>query len=152
MSIVNLENLSNDELKKRLASQIDIEDWADECSKFGYPRVLHKELHQEAACTKEQELPNILRENWKEYRKRVKPILQKLKEEFRKEVEQGILLDGLTKLINSNTENMTTLVTLFKDSFKKGVASSTPSTTDAVLGRVSKLNQLKFLHEQRIYL
>ena len=85
-------------------------------------------------------MPNILRENWKEYRKRVKPILQKLKEEFRKEVEQGILLDGLTKLINSNTENMTTLVTLFKDSFKKDGASST-STADAGVGRVSKLTQ-----------
>ena len=45
MSIVNLENLLNDELKKRLASQINIEDWPDECSKCGYPRVLHKELH-----------------------------------------------------------------------------------------------------------
>ena len=99
MSIVNLENLSNDELKKRLASQINIEDWADECIKCEYPRVLHKELYQEVACTKEQELPNILRENWKEYRKTVKSILQKLKEEFRKEVEQGILLDGLTKLV-----------------------------------------------------
>ena len=92
-------------------------------------------------CTKEQELPNILRENWKEYRKRVKPILQKLKEEFRKEVEQGILLDGLTKLINSNTENMTSLVTSFKDSFKKSEASSTPSTTDGGVGRVSKLTK-----------
>ena len=141
MSIVNLENLSNDELKKRLASQINIEDCADECSKCEYPRVLHKGLHREAACTKEQELPNILRENWKEYRKRVKPILQKLKEEFIKEVEQSIFLDGLTKLINSNTENMTKLVTSFKDSFKKGEASSTPSTTDAGVGRVSKLTK-----------
>ena len=126
-------------MKKRLASQINIEDWADECSKYGYPRVLHKELHREAACTKEQELPNILKENWKEYRKRVKPILQKLKEEFRKEVEQSVLLDGLTRLINSNTENMTTLVTLFKDSFKKDEASSNPSTTNAGVNRVSKL-------------
>ena len=141
MCIVELKNLSNDDLKKRLASQIDIEDWTDECSKCGYPRLLHKELHQEAACTKEQELPNILKENWKEYRKRVKPILKILKEEFRKEVEQSILLDGLTKLINSNTENMTTLVTLFKDSFKKEEVSSTPSATNAGAGRVSKLTK-----------
>ena len=62
MSVVELKNLSNDDLKKRLASQIDIEDWMDECGKCGYPRLLHKELHCEAACTKEQELPNILRE------------------------------------------------------------------------------------------
>ncbi len=45
MSIVNLENLSNEELKKRLASQINIEDWADECSKCRYPRELYRELH-----------------------------------------------------------------------------------------------------------
>ena len=102
----------NDELKKILASQVDIEDWTDECGKCGYPRLLYKELHQEAACTKEQELPNILKENWKEYRKRVKPILKILKEEFKKDIEQGILLDGLTKLINSNIDNMTKLINL----------------------------------------
>ena len=83
-NIVSLENLSNNDLKKHFASQIALEDWTDECSKCGYPRLLHEELHREAACTKEQELPNILKENWKEYRKRVKPILNILKEEFRK--------------------------------------------------------------------
>ena len=100
MSIVELKNLSNEDLKKRLASQIDLEDWTDECRKCGYPRLLHKELHREAACTKEHELPNILKENWKEYRKRIKPILKILKEEFKKDLEQGVLLYGLTKLIN----------------------------------------------------
>ena len=69
MSIVNLENVLNDELKKRLASLTNLEDWADDCSKCGYPKVLHKELHREAACKKEQELSNILNENWREYRK-----------------------------------------------------------------------------------
>ena len=71
MSIVELKNLSNDNLKKRLASQIALEDWTDECGKCGYPKLLHKELHCEAACTKGQELPNILRENSKEYHNRV---------------------------------------------------------------------------------
>ena len=85
-----------------------------------------------------------------------------LKEEFKKEVEQGILLDGLTKLINSNTENIlthtenmtklidtstenmtklintsmeniTSLVTL-----KKSEASSAPSSIDAGINGVSK--------------
>ena len=64
-----------------------------------------------------------------------------MKEEFRKEVEQSILLDGLTKLMNCNIENKTTLVTLFKDSFKKDEASSTPSATNASAGRVSKLTK-----------
>ena len=33
MSIVNLDSMSNDELKKRVASLVSLEDWADECSK-----------------------------------------------------------------------------------------------------------------------
>ena len=48
MSIVELKNLSYEDIKKILASQIDIEDWTDECNKCGYPKLLHKELHHEA--------------------------------------------------------------------------------------------------------
>ena len=127
---------------------MDREDWTDECGKCGYPRLLHKELHSEAACTKEQELPNILKENWKKYRKRFKLILKILKDEFRKDLEQGVLLDGLTKLINSNTENMnkqienmTSLVMSLKDSFKKETVSSGFSKTEAGASRVSKLTK-----------
>ena len=57
--------------------------------------------------------------NWAEYRKRVKPLLKELKEANSKDAEQGVLLEGLTKLIDSNKESMTTLVTFLKDSFKK---------------------------------
>ena len=78
-NIVKLENITNEELKKRIVSLTNIEDWTDECSKCGYPRVLHKELHRTAACTQKQEVPNILSKNWTEYRKRVKPILKELK-------------------------------------------------------------------------
>ena len=60
----------------------------------------------------------------------MKPILKVLKEEFKKDLEQGVLLEGLTKLINSNTENMnkqtenmTALVTKINDSFKKETMS-----------------------------
>ena len=45
ISVVNHENVTNDELKKRLASLTNLKDWADDCSKCGYPRVLHQELH-----------------------------------------------------------------------------------------------------------
>ena len=103
--IVPLDNLSNDDLKKRLASQIALEDWTDECSKCGYPRLLHKDyaLHRDATCTQGMEVPNILRENWKEYNKRVKPILKMMKEEMKKKMEQGVLLQGLERLTASNT-------------------------------------------------
>ena len=68
-NIVTLDNHSNDDLKKRLASQIALEDWTDECSKCGYPKLLHKDhvLHRDATCTQGMEVPNILRENSKAY-------------------------------------------------------------------------------------
>ena len=50
MAIVNLDNLSNDELKKRLASQVNLDDLTDDCTKCGYPRLLHKELYRAFAC------------------------------------------------------------------------------------------------------
>ena len=100
-------------------------------------------MHREAACTKEQELPNILKENWKEYRKRIKPILKILKEEFKKDIEQGIILDCLTKLINSNTENMMSLVTSLKDSFYKEpvTSGSGSSTTETGVNKVTELTK-----------
>ena len=116
-NIVPLENLLNDDLKKHLASQIALEDWTDECSKCGYPKLLHKDyvLHHDAACTREMEVPNILRENWKEFNKRVKPILKIMKEEMKKYMEQGVLLQGLKELINSNTEYNKTYQLQYKE-------------------------------------
>ena len=106
--IVPLDNLPNDDLRKRLASQIALVDWMDECSKCGYPRLLHKDyvLHRDATCTRGMEVPNILRENWKAYTKRVRPILKMMQEESKKGIEQGAFLQGLERLIASNTENM----------------------------------------------
>ena len=94
-NIVALDNLLNDNLKKHLASQISLEDWTDKCSKCGYPRILQKDyaFHHNAACTREMELPNILRENWKAYNTRMKPILKSLKEEMKKDMEQGVLCE-----------------------------------------------------------
>ena len=97
-------------------------------------------------------MPNILNENWREYRKRVKPILKNLKEVVHKEAEQGVLLDGLERLItkisgqnvdnmNKYIENMTMLVTSFKDSFKKDEASSATNAGVAAGGRVSKFTK-----------
>ena len=110
--IVPLDNLSNDNLKKRLALQIALEDWTDDCSKCGYPKLLHKDhvLHRDATCTRGTEVPNILKENWKAYTQRVKPIIRMIRDEAIKEAvqekEQGVLLQGLRELIDSNAENM----------------------------------------------
>ena len=111
-----MDNLSNDDLKKRLASQIALEDWTDECSKCGYPKLLHKDhvLHRDATCTQGMEVPNILRENWKAYSQRVKPILKIMKEDQRKEMEQGVLLQGLKELVTTITEGNKSLLNVKK--------------------------------------
>ena len=139
--IVTLDNLMNDDLKKRLASQIALEDWTDECSKCGYPKLLHKDgvlHHHHATCTRGQEVPNILRENWKEFHKRVKPILKMMKEETKKEIEQGVLLQGLEKLIASNTESIKSLfhnVKKREHSPSNDSHSSSPKATSHLLYR-----------------
>ena len=87
----------------------------DECSKCGYPKLLHKDhvLHRDATCTRGKENPNILNENWKAYTQRVKPILRMIREDTRKEMEkEGLkegLLQGLREIIDSNTENIKSL-------------------------------------------
>ena len=92
-------------------------------------------------------MPNILREHWKDFHMRVKPILNTLKEEYKKNLEQGILLHGLTELINSNTENMTKVInsntqsmtSLMTAKKSEANASSSPFTNDAGTVRVTKL-------------
>ena len=66
-NVIELKNITNDNLKKHLASQIALEDWMDECGKCNYPKHLHKDhvLHRDAVCAQEREVPNILRENWR---------------------------------------------------------------------------------------
>ena len=67
-------------------------------------------FHHDATCTRGAEVPNIVKENWKAYTQRVKPIIKMIREEAIKEAgqekEQGVLLQGLRELIDSNTENM----------------------------------------------
>ena len=67
-------------------------------------------MHRDATCTRGEEIPKILKENWKAYTQRVKPIIKTMREEAIKgagqEKEQGILLQGLERLMNSNAEMM----------------------------------------------
>ena len=78
--------------------------------------MLHKDyvLPRDATCIRGMEVPNILKENWKAYTQRVKPILKMMKEETRKEMEQEVLLQGLRELIDSNTENIKSLLNVKK--------------------------------------
>ena len=75
-------------------------------------------LHHDAACTRGTEVPNILKENWKAYTQRVKPLIRMLRDEAIKEAvqekEQGVLLQGLRELIDSNTKNIKSLLNVRK--------------------------------------
>ena len=81
MSIVDLDLMLNDELKKRVASLVSLEDWADKCNKCGRPALLHRDRE---CTTQEQEPPDIVNKIWSDYRMRVKPILKTLKDVFKK--------------------------------------------------------------------
>ena len=83
-------------------------------------------LHRDAACTRGTEVPNILKENWKAYTQRVKPILKMIREEAMKEKEQGVLLQGLRELIDSNTENIKSLLNVRKREHSPSVHSPSP--------------------------
>ena len=73
-----------------------MEDWSDSCVACGIPSLLHKD----GPCTRqEREPPDVVMKVWTEFKRRVKPILATLKEEYKKEAEQSVLLDGLTRLI-----------------------------------------------------
>ena len=60
-----------------------------------------------------------------------------IKEEFKKDIEQGMLLQGLKDLINSNTERMGKLI---NSNTKKNEASPSPSN-DAGTVKVTKLTK-----------
>ena len=96
MSIVEMETLSNNELKKRVTSLISLEEWSDSCRACGIPSLLHKD----GPCMRqEREPPDVVMKVWTEFKRRVKPILATLKEDYRKEAGQSVLLDGINPLI-----------------------------------------------------
>ena len=90
-------------------------------------------LHRDATCTRGEELPNILKENWKVYSQRVKPLIRKRRDEqikqAVKENKQNILLQGLREIVDSNTENIKSLLNVRKREHSPSVhsASQRPS-------------------------
>ena len=102
MSIINLDVLSNDDLKKHVLSLVDFDDWSDECGACGRPSLLHK-----GACTRtEKESPDVILKIWNEYRLRVKTVVRMAKSEQGKEYEESLLLDRLRKLmVQINEQN-----------------------------------------------
>ena len=93
MSVVDLESMSHDNLKKSVASLVSLDDWSDSCGACGILSLLHKD----GPCTRqEREPPDVVMKVWTEFKRRVKPILATLKEDYKKKAEQSVLLDGIT--------------------------------------------------------
>ena len=135
MSVVNLEALSNDDLKKRVASLISLDDWSDECGQCGRPTLLHKG----GPCTRqEKESPETINKIWSEFRKRIKPIVTVLKSEYRKDTEESLLLDGLKKLFVQNADSMNAVVNTLKESFRKTEVTSPASSPTVRTARLTK--------------
>ena len=96
MSVIHLDTLSNDELKKKVAALVSLDDWSDESGQCRRPALLHKG----GPCTRqEKEPPDVIMDIWSELRKRIKLIIAVLKTDFRKEAEDGLLLNVLRKLL-----------------------------------------------------
>ena len=85
---------------------------------------------------------------WSDTRKRVKLIIAVLKADFRKEAEDGLLLNGLKKLLlqisGQNIDNMNAMVTSLKESFPKTDISSLPASSPTV--RTKNLQNLQRFH------
>ena len=72
----------------------------------------------------------------------IKPLLKEFKEAKFKDAEQGNLLEGLRKLIDSHKERMKTLVMSLKDSFKRETPKAAGVTSADETGtRVTKLTK-----------
>ena len=74
MSMINLDTLSNDNLKKLIGSLTSLDDVYDECGACGRPILLHKDT---LSTRTDKESPDIVNKIWSELRRRVKPILAK---------------------------------------------------------------------------
>ena len=115
MSVVDLDTLSNDELKKRVASLISIDDWSDACGQCGRPSLLHRG----GPCTRsEKEPPGVILKIWSDFRKKIKSVVTMVKADWKKETEDSLLLEGLKRAMvqisGQNTENMNVLVESLK--------------------------------------
>ena len=71
----------NNELKKKLAELVSVDDWSDECGNCKRPALLHKG----GLCMRqEKEPPDVVMGIWSKLRKIIKPIITLLKTGLRK--------------------------------------------------------------------
>ena len=78
---------------KELVSLDNVYDEGEEC---GRPTLLHKEDECKRDVDKGLE---VVTWNWRDLRRRLKPILKEIKEERMKESEQNVYLDGIERIV-----------------------------------------------------
>ena len=92
MSIYNLATTSNDVLKKLVRELVSLEDVYDKCEDCGRLILFHKE----AECRRDvEEGLEVIAKNWRDLKRRLKPILKEIKEVKMRESEQNVYLDGI---------------------------------------------------------
>ena len=83
-------------------------------------------LHQEEECTRDvDEGLEVIAKNWRDLKKRLKPILKDIKEEREKEKEQNVYLDGIKQIVHTIQMQIKTSST----NVKKDTTHNTPQTS-----------------------
>lgn len=96
MSVVNLDKLSNEELKRRVLHLINLEDWWIDCESYSRPSLLPREG---SYIRTEKVREDLFMKEWKEFQVRVKRILVMVRSEKQKEKDDGFPQEGLKELI-----------------------------------------------------
>ena len=66
MSVVNLDKMLKNDLRKSVASLISLEDWADSCGASGIPSLLHKD----GPYTRQEREPlDVVMKVWTEFKR-----------------------------------------------------------------------------------
>ena len=94
MSILNLATKSNDRLKKLAQECISLDDVYDKCENCGCPVLLHPDRTKDCRRSVE-ETAEVVAKNWRDLKKRLKPLFKQIKEERQKEEEQIVFINGI---------------------------------------------------------
>ena len=125
--------MSNKALKKLAKECIFLNDVYDECDECGRPTLLHKEEE----CTRDvDEGLKVVAKNWRDLRRRLKPILKEIQEERRREAEQTVYLDGIERLIKQIALKDSSPKTGVRDG---GTSTSNSASSDGGTARMAKL-------------
>ena len=95
MSIYNITKLSNKDLIKLTSEYISLDNVNDKCDECGRPVI----LHQQEECTRDvEEGLEVIAKNWRDLKRRLKPILKEIKNEREKERNRMSIWMALNKL------------------------------------------------------